>query len=51
MGRTASIERNTKETKIRLELNLDGQGNSDVSTGIGFLIICWRDLRGTVFLT
>ena len=36
MERTASIERNTKETKIVLELNLDGQGTGDVSTGIGF---------------
>lgn len=36
MERTAKIERNTKETKIVLELNLDGQGNSDISTGIGF---------------
>lgn len=36
MERTAKIERNTKETKIALELNLDGQGNSDISTGIGF---------------
>ena len=34
--RTANIERNTKETKIAMELNLDGQGTGDVSTGIGF---------------
>ncbi len=34
--RTANIERNTKETKISLELNLDGQGTGDISTGIGF---------------
>ncbi len=33
--RTALIERNTKETQIRLELALDG-GNVDVATGIGF---------------
>lgn len=36
MERTASIERNTKETKIVLELNLDGTGKGDISTGIGF---------------
>ena len=36
MGREAVIERNTKETKIELELNLDGQGKGDISTGIGF---------------
>ena len=34
--RTANVERNTKETKIVLELNLDGTGKSDISTGIGF---------------
>ena len=34
--RTANVERNTKETKISLELNLDGQGTGDVSTVIGF---------------
>jgi imidazoleglycerol-phosphate dehydratase len=35
--RTASIERNTKETRIAVEVNLDGAGAYDVSTGIGFL--------------
>ena len=34
--RTAAIERNTKETQIRLELNLDGSGEGTVDTGIGF---------------
>lgn len=34
--RTAKIERNTSETKISLELNLDGTGEASVSTGIGF---------------
>jgi imidazoleglycerol-phosphate dehydratase len=34
--RTACIERRTAETDIRLELNLDGNGRSDISTGIGF---------------
>ena len=36
MGRTAKIRRDTAETKIALELNLDGQGTADVSTGVGF---------------
>ena len=36
MPRTAKIERNTKETQIALELNLDGTGRADVSTGTGF---------------
>lgn len=35
--RTASVERNTKETQISVSLNLDGTGQYDVSTGIGFL--------------
>ncbi|CAA9375239.1 MAG: Imidazoleglycerol-phosphate dehydratase [uncultured Nocardioides sp.] len=36
MNRTASIERTTKESQIRLELDLDGTGSCDVSTGVGF---------------
>ncbi len=36
MSRTAKIERNTAETQIRLELNLDGTGQSHIATGIGF---------------
>lgn len=34
--RTAKIIRNTSETKISVEINLDGEGKSAVSTGIGF---------------
>ena len=34
--RTAKISRDTKETKIALELNLDGSGEGVISTGIGF---------------
>ena len=36
MGRTAEITRVTKETDIRLKLNLDGSGSASVQTGIGF---------------
>ena len=36
MSRTATIERNTSETQIRLEINLDGSGEYDVETGIPF---------------
>jgi imidazoleglycerol-phosphate dehydratase len=35
--RVAKIERKTKETAIKLELNLDGTGNTDIKSGIGFL--------------
>ncbi len=35
--RTASINRKTAETDIRLTLNLDGAGTSDIATGCGFL--------------
>lgn len=35
-NRTASLTRNTKETQITLTLNLDGTGQTDISTGIGF---------------
>src|ERR1700749_1571955 len=36
MGRKAEVVRNTKETQIRIVLDLDGSGESKVSTGIGF---------------
>ncbi len=35
--REASIERNTKETRITATVRLDGTGQYDVATGIGFL--------------
>ena len=35
--RTAKIERNTAETRISAEINLDGTGEYDIKTGIGFL--------------
>lgn len=35
--RKAKIERKTKETQIAVEVNLDGTGKYDISTGIGFL--------------
>ncbi len=34
--RTADIRRDTKETQIRVAINLDGSGHSKLATGIGF---------------
>lgn len=34
--RRAEISRNTKETKISITLDIDGQGRHDIRTGIGF---------------
>ena len=35
-NRTGKIQRNTNETKIEIELNLDGTGRSKINTGIAF---------------
>jgi imidazoleglycerol-phosphate dehydratase/histidinol-phosphatase len=34
--RTATLERNTRETRINISLNLDGTGKTSISTGMGF---------------
>jgi imidazoleglycerol-phosphate dehydratase len=36
MGRQAEVVRNTKETQIRVHVDLDGTGASKIATGIGF---------------
>ena len=36
MNRTAQLSRDTKETKISLQLDLDGTGTSSIQTGVGF---------------
>ena len=36
MSRISEITRNTKETRVSVKLNLDGAGDSNVSTGVGF---------------
>jgi imidazoleglycerol-phosphate dehydratase len=35
--RTATVERKTRETEIAVSLDLDGSGECDIDTGIGFL--------------
>src|ERR1700744_5933116 len=35
--RTATVERKTRETEIAVSLDLDGTGDADIDTGIGFL--------------
>jgi imidazoleglycerol-phosphate dehydratase len=35
-GRSAQVERRTAETAIELQLNLDGTGTADITTGVGF---------------
>ncbi len=37
MNRTAAVTRKTAETNIRVAINLDGTGQSQLATGIGFL--------------
>lgn len=35
-ARTGRVERTTKETSVLVEINLDGTGKTDISTGVGF---------------
>jgi imidazoleglycerol-phosphate dehydratase len=35
-ARTANLERQTSESKVRISLDLDGSGRSQISTGVGF---------------
>jgi imidazoleglycerol-phosphate dehydratase len=35
--RTAHVQRDTRETRVEVMLNLDGSGRGDIATGIGFL--------------
>jgi imidazoleglycerol-phosphate dehydratase len=36
MSRTAKLDRETKESKVHVEVELDGSGRSDIATGVGF---------------
>ena len=51
--RKASIERTTRETQISARINLDGQGNSEVSTGNGMLdhLIAQLSRHGLIDIT
>ena len=47
-ARTARIERVTKESKVLVELDLDGTGRAQVSTGVGFydhMLTAWPSTR------
>ena len=35
-ARTANLERETSESKVRISLDLDGKGRAEISTGVGF---------------
>ncbi|MFM9116777.1 MAG: imidazoleglycerol-phosphate dehydratase HisB [Planctomycetota bacterium] len=37
MARTGTVNRKTAETEIQLTVNLDGSGQADIQTGVGFL--------------
>lgn len=36
MSRTATVDRETKESRVHVEVDLDGTGRSEVATGVGF---------------
>jgi imidazoleglycerol-phosphate dehydratase len=53
MARIAELERKTQETDIQCRLNLDGQGQYDINTGVGFLdhMLCHVSKHGKIDLT
>lgn len=53
MARIAELERKTQETDIQCHLNLDGQGQYDINTGVGFLdhMLCHVSKHGKIDLT
>jgi imidazoleglycerol-phosphate dehydratase len=53
VSRTARVERATAETKVGVELDLDGSGRADVSTGVPFFdhMLAQLSRHGLVDLT
>jgi imidazoleglycerol-phosphate dehydratase len=53
MGRVYDVNRTTKETSVRVCIDLDGQGRHDVATGIGFFdhMLCQLAAHGLFDLT
>ena len=49
-SRTATITRNTIETRIQIDLNLDEKGKSNINTGIAFLTTCWINCHVMVLI-
>ena len=47
--RIGEVSRTTAETDIRVKIDLDGKGRSNIETGIGFSIICLQPLLSTDF--
>lgn len=48
--RIVKLSRKTKETDIKIELNIDGTGKSNIDTGLKFLTTCWNHLVNMDFL-
>ena len=49
MARTATIDRSTKETSIKLTLELDGRGEHQIESGVPFFDHMLAQIARTVF--
>ena len=50
-GRLGIVERDTKETQIRVSLDVDGQGQGLIQTGSGSSTTCWNSWPATACST